>query len=282
MFYKCFAYLVLGRIENTLDEHQPEEQHGFRSGRRVDEHLVSANQVIDKTLSMNTPVWIISLNLSKAFDRVDWPTLWQALRAHGVCEHLDWILQILYANQCGQVMGTCDFSENFPSAGGVRQGCVLSPRLFCAVLEWAMRDWRHGMQEQGLTLNDGWGPLLDLRFADDIVIFGTTQHGVLQMLDSLVVSLERVGLKLNASKTVALTTEAQPSNSLVTARGAQIKVAGSHKWLGCILATRGSQQSRLDVEHRLQSAMRAFYVSKSLLRDKNISIQQRRGISILS
>ena len=38
---KLFAYLVLGRIENTLDSAQPEEQHGFRKNRRIEEHLVT-------------------------------------------------------------------------------------------------------------------------------------------------------------------------------------------------------------------------------------------------
>ena len=43
ILYKVFAYLVLGRIEATLEQHQPEEQHGFRSGRRIEEHLLTAN-----------------------------------------------------------------------------------------------------------------------------------------------------------------------------------------------------------------------------------------------
>ena len=63
--YKVFAYLVLGRIEATLEQRQPEEQHGFRSGRRIEEHLLTANIVIDKTLLANVPLWIASLDLSK-------------------------------------------------------------------------------------------------------------------------------------------------------------------------------------------------------------------------
>ena len=38
LFYKLFAYMILGRIEAQLESTQPEEQHGFRSGRRVEEH----------------------------------------------------------------------------------------------------------------------------------------------------------------------------------------------------------------------------------------------------
>ena len=82
VLYKLFTYLVLGRIENTLDCAQPEEQHGFRKNRRIEEHLVTANYVFDKTMLLGTPLWLISLDLSKAFDRFDWQTMWRALETH--------------------------------------------------------------------------------------------------------------------------------------------------------------------------------------------------------
>ena len=48
-------------------------------------------------------VWIISLDLSKAFDKVNWETLWAALMQHGVSKHLVWILQCIYSGQSGKV-----------------------------------------------------------------------------------------------------------------------------------------------------------------------------------
>ena len=106
LLYKVFAYLVLGRIEPTLEQHQPEEQHGFRSGRRIEEHLLTANTVIDKTLLANekkVPLRIVSLDLSKAFDRVSWDSLWGGLLRHGVSEHLVWALRLIYWEQKGQI-----------------------------------------------------------------------------------------------------------------------------------------------------------------------------------
>ena len=79
LLYKTFAYLMLGRIEETLEAGQPEEQHGFRAQRRVEEHLLTTNLVLDKTLALDVPVWIVSLDLSKAFDKVKWESLWEAL-----------------------------------------------------------------------------------------------------------------------------------------------------------------------------------------------------------
>ena len=134
LFYKIFAYMMLARVEPALEIHQPEEQHGFRKGHRIEEHLLTANLVVDKLLAVNTPIWIISLDLSKAFDRVRWDKLWVALQAHGVSDHLVWTMPNLYTGQMGQIQGDTGDTRVFPITAGVRQGCVLSPRLFTAIL----------------------------------------------------------------------------------------------------------------------------------------------------
>ena len=57
---------------------------GQDDGRRLEERLVTANLMLDKT----DAVGIISLDLSKAFDRVHWPALWRALVDEGIPDHL--------------------------------------------------------------------------------------------------------------------------------------------------------------------------------------------------
>ena len=49
LFYKLFTYMILGRVETQLETHQPEEQHGFRGGRRVEEHLVDYTLTLGQT-----------------------------------------------------------------------------------------------------------------------------------------------------------------------------------------------------------------------------------------
>ena len=172
-----------------------------------------------------------------------------------------------------------DDSEEFDISAGVRQGCVLSPRLFCGILRNAMKNWRRKVETYSFDLGDGLPPLLDLRFSDDIHLFGSSSRTLLHILDELINCLANVGLHLNASKTVFMTTEAQPPPLLTTKHGAQTKVlepALGHKWLGCILTAKGSQNSGTDSDHHLAAATRAFHASKEVLCGRKVSVSARK------
>ena len=52
----------------------------------------------------------------------------------------------------------------------------------------------------GFDLGDGLPPVLDLRFADDILISAKSSHEIMTLLDKLLQFLGDAGLKLNAEK----------------------------------------------------------------------------------
>ena len=176
---------------------------------------------LDKATAHGIPVWMVSLNLSKAFDRVRWPTLWNAFRAQGISDHMIWMLSKLYEGLSGEVRGKWGSSRNFPIASGVKQGCVLSPRLFSAVLQWAMKGRRRDARLKRFDLGDGQPALLDLRFADGILLFAKSYAEAVSLLHDLATVLSQVGLILNASKTVVLTNEAQPPQRLQLLSGGE-------------------------------------------------------------
>ena len=159
-----------------------------------------------------------------------------------------------YANQKkGQVASNTDTSHEFDICAGVRQGCVLSPRLFCSVLQLAMGRWRNQVEHFGLNLVDGMSHLLDLRFAGDILFRGGSAQAVGSMLHALVACLEQAGLKLNASKTKVLTTQTQPPSTLTTPAGLELEVlerTKSHKWFGCLLSMINMGTRQQDMNYR--------------------------------
>ena len=271
----------MGRIEATLDAGQPEEQHGFRAGRRIEEHLLTKNLVLDKTHALDVPVWIVSLDLSKAFDKVKWENLWEALSEHGVSDHMLSVLQCIYDGQMGRIEDNNTDGDPFSIKGGVRQGCVLSPRLFSCVLEVALGCWHQKVGNAGVDFQDGMRTFLDLRFADDILLFAKTFEETTFLLDELVTCffvffslrsflaaegpltrLAEVRLQLNVQKPKVLTTQSQSPSGVLLRNGQAIEVldrGSTHKWLGCMFCTANTRHT-LDLAHHLHAASKAFYV----------------------
>ena len=118
--------------------------------------------VIGTSRAVGLPIWVLSLDLSEAFDRIDTKALWAALCDHGISPHMIWIIQRLYSEQVGQVTTPTELWKEFPIRAGVRRGCVLSPRLFCVVLEWAMHDWKQAGHHFGIPLQRNVRALTDL------------------------------------------------------------------------------------------------------------------------
>ena len=105
-----------------------------------------------------------------------------------------------------------------------------------------MKDWRAWTEGNGwgIDFHDGYPPLLDLQFADDILAFNETAEGAASLLDALITTLDKIGFILNVSKTVILTTEAQPPDHITTPAGHTIVVKdsfGTQKWLGSGLSS---------------------------------------------
>ena len=47
-------------LVDLLGAGQPEEQHGFRAYKRIEEDLLATIFALDKTLPLDVPVWIVS------------------------------------------------------------------------------------------------------------------------------------------------------------------------------------------------------------------------------
>ena len=118
--------------------------------------------------------------------------------------------------------------------------------------------------------------LLDLRFADDILLFRESAQAVGSMLDALVTCLEQVRLKFNAaSNTKVLTTQAQPPSTFAGLELEVLEQIKTHKWLGCFLSTSNMGNRQQDMNYRLQNPPRAFQANKWILCDKTVSIASR-------
>ena len=133
-----------------------------------------------------TGLWVISVGLTKTFDRIEHASLSFAPWNHGVHNEHIRLLSDIYSGQFGTVHG----SEGVDITRGVKLGDVLSSLLFNAGLEQAPRRFEDRV----------WGKGIDLG-ADDVLLHSTSADEVIFMLAVLQQELNASGLELNATKT---------------------------------------------------------------------------------
>ena len=76
-----------------------------------------------------------SLDLRRAFDKIEHESFFGALRAQGLPNVYIDLLRVLYRNQSGVVEGV-EGSDPFNIQRGIKQGDVLSPALSCTIQFW--------------------------------------------------------------------------------------------------------------------------------------------------
>ena len=71
--------LIFNRINSILGEKQSEVQTNFRKGHSCMHALLVVESIIDKYIGFNIPLWIISMDLRREFDRIEHDALFNAL-----------------------------------------------------------------------------------------------------------------------------------------------------------------------------------------------------------
>ena len=69
--YKLFTKIMTKRLEKQLDENQPIEQAGFRSGYSTIDHIHTLNQLREKCSEYQKPLCLAFVDYEKAFDSIE-------------------------------------------------------------------------------------------------------------------------------------------------------------------------------------------------------------------
>ncbi|KAK6756793.1 hypothetical protein RB195_014925 [Necator americanus] len=195
VIYKVFTRVILNRNEKVLDEGQPCKQAGFREGFSTTDHIHTVSKLIEVSREYKMPLCLTFIDLKKAFDSVETEAVVEALDNQGVPTQYIKVLRELYSNF---TTGISPFYKNIiiDVKRGVRQGDTISPKIFTATLENAMRklEWDDiGVKVDGRQLHH-------LRFADDIVLITPSISQPERMLTEFDETCGCIGLQLNLQR----------------------------------------------------------------------------------
>ena len=116
----------------------------------------------------------------------------------GISDHPICLLRNLYVGQEATVRTGHGTTDWFQIGRGVRQGCILSPRLFNVYAEYIMRN--AGLEEAQAGIKVAGRNINNLRYADDTTLMAESEE-LRSLLMEVKEESEKVGLKLNIQKT---------------------------------------------------------------------------------
>ena len=154
---------------------------------------------MEKAREFQKNIYFCFIDYTKAFDCVDHNKLWKILNEMGIPDHLICLLRNLYAGKEATVRtghGTIDW---FQIGKGVRQGCILSPRLFNFYAEYIMRNAGLGEAQAGIKITRR--NINNLRYAKDSTLMAESKEELKSLLMKVKEESEKSGLKLNTQKT---------------------------------------------------------------------------------
>lgn len=197
LIYKLISKLISTRLKPFISGCISQAQTAFVPGREISENIVLLREVLHSfSLSdYGNSEFCLKLDLSKAFDRMDWHYLRSILPLYGFPSKLvNWIMACVSSAEFSIVVnGRGD--GYFRPKSGLRQGCALSPYLFILGMDLLSRGldfMTHNGYLTGVKLAPTAPPLTNCLYADDLLLFGTATmaeaHNItalLQMFSSI-------------------------------------------------------------------------------------------------
>ena len=195
---KIISLVILGRIKPHLDRHLNLRQAGFRTGKSCRNAVFILLRDLEESILNDKPLIFNFVDFKKAFDSLDWETMWKVMEAQGMPMKIIGIIKELYNNATVSVRLNTEgkMAPKFRQKVGIRQGCSLSPALFVLVLDFAMNAYMESCEELGIDADATW-----LGYADDLAIKSSGTNAAQAAFHQLQATCAFVGLHCNIDKT---------------------------------------------------------------------------------
>ncbi|XP_021729774.1 uncharacterized protein LOC110696729 [Chenopodium quinoa] len=142
--YKCVSKCLVNRLKPILSSLISENQHAFILGRYMEDNIILSHELMHLiNLRKGSNFTAVKIDMSKAYDRVDWLFLMKVLQAYGFSSH--WIRML---SQCFSMMMICFFKAT-------KESCLCIPDI---LLRFGKASGQHlNLQKSAIKFSPGLG-----------------------------------------------------------------------------------------------------------------------------
>jgi hypothetical protein len=229
-----FELCVLDRFDNYFAT--SDNQFGFKKSTGCSHAIYTARTVIDKYVNGGSTVNICTVDISKAFDRMNHKGLFVKLMERNVPSCLLVLIENWFS-KCYTCVKWCSvMSSYYKLQIGIRQGGILSPKFFALYIDGVVKrinEQKIGCYMRYLCVNI-------LLYADDILILAPTVECLQKLFLICETELNNLGMNINEKKTVCLRVgpdyQAICAN-LVTRNGKKLEWVSQVRYLGVFIVS---------------------------------------------
>ncbi|PKU68127.1 Putative ribonuclease H protein [Dendrobium catenatum] len=216
ILYKIVAKVLANRLKEVLPYIIHESQSGFIANRCSTDNILLASELL-RDFKGNNRMFCAKLDVRKAFDTISRHFIIERLLQKGLPESfVTWIkgcITDVHFSIClnGSLEGF------FNSSSGLRQGCPLSPLLFCIAMDGLsniITDNASSHNFKGICYKNFY--INHLMYADDLLVMGESSK---ENAKNLKTCLEKFascsGLHINSSKSAIIFSHNDPCNQSI-------------------------------------------------------------------
>lgn len=208
--YKLLASLFKRRLDATLEKVVSKHQRGGVPGRRTEDILLTTRNLLLLLREKASNGMLVTLDFTKAFDRVNRNTLWQTMVAMGYPTELTTRLESLYTGTTSVISyGVGRQTAPIQCLSSIRQGCPLSVTLFIIYIDPLLCSISSGIDGiRGVPRSVKLAGLVD-----DVTAFVTTIKDLNTVGDVAKRFCQWTGAQLNNQKTKILVLGSKQSDA---------------------------------------------------------------------